>query len=227
MNFHNNYNKMVHSLQPKTISPVQSRVWQHSFSYKENQSKGFEIVFERGFSFYFKSLLALALMIPLIISTGINIDALISDPHEGFMLIFAVFLNALRFFAAAMLFKYVRDAWRQVSYNSFDEMLVIRNGFFNFRGIGNELYHTSDIAGLEIRILEHSTFLPSGKDFDEDNPSCEVLMKLLDGKAVVLLPRVESIQAARATVYDISILTGLTLLTDIHFLYRQIEMTRQ
>ena len=52
-------------------------------------------------------------------------------------------------------------------------------------------------------------------------------MQMHDGRMVVLFARVESIQAARGGVYQISGLTGLTLLTDIAALYRNKRLRDQ
>ena len=60
-----------------------------------------------------------------------------------------------------------------------------------------------------------------------EEQACEVLMKMHDGRMVVLFPRVESIQAARNAVYQISGLTGLTLLTNIAALYHNKRLRDQ
>ncbi|HAE38173.1 MAG TPA: hypothetical protein DCG57_05975 [Candidatus Riflebacteria bacterium] len=202
---------------------VQARVWQHPFAFEETPDRGFNILFERGLLFYLMAILSLCLAVPLLISTGISMQALIRDPFEGFMLFFTIFLNLLRVLAAVTLYKYVRDAWRKVRFDSFDQMITIENLFPWFELRRTQVYHVSDAAGLEIRILKTASLTPAADEDDPENPACEVLMQLHDGSAVVLIPRVESVQAARTIAYEISGLTGLSLLTDIHRLYRQLE----
>lgn len=222
MNFHNEHNDIARTQPCQATSQVQARVWQHDFSYQETPDHGFNIFFRRGILFYLMAVISVCLAIPLIITTGISIEALIRDPFEGFMLFFSIFLNLLRVLAAAILYKYVRDAWRQVRFDAFDQMLIIENKLPWFELTRTQVFHVSDAAGLEIRILQTADLAPTAADDDPENPACEVLMQLNDGSAIVLLPRVKSIQEARTRVYEISGLTGLALLTDIHSLYRQI-----
>ncbi|PKL48597.1 MAG: hypothetical protein CVV42_08990 [Candidatus Riflebacteria bacterium HGW-Riflebacteria-2] len=202
---------------------MRARVWQHPFAFEETSDRSFNIFFERRLSFYLMAIISLCLAVPLLITTGISMQALMVDPFEGFMLFFSIFLNLLRVLAAATLYKYVRDAWRQVRFDAFDQMLTIENKLPWFELSRTQVFHISDAAGLAIRILQAATLAPTAAEDNPENPACEVLMQLHDGSAVVLLPRVESIQAARTVVYDISGLTGLRLLTDIHTLYRQLE----
>ncbi len=225
MYFHNNHNEIAQTHENQANSRVRSRVWQHAFTYYETADRGFNILFVRGLSFYLMAFVSVCLAVPLLITTGISMQALIADPYEGFMLFFTIFLNLLRVLAAATLYKYVRDAWRRVRFDAFDQMLTIENKLPWFEMSRTQVFHVSDAVGLEIRILRAATLEPAAANDDPENPACEVLMQLNDGSAVVLLPRVESIQAARTLVYEISGLTGLILLTDIHTLYRQLEQS--
>jgi len=227
MNFNNEHNEIEHTQPAQPTSQVQAHVWQHDFSYQETPDRGFNIFFARGIMFYLMAFISVCLAIPLLVTTGISIEALIRDPFEGFMLLFSIFLNLLRVLAAAILYKYVRDAWRQVRFDAFDQMLIIENKLPWFELSRTQIFHISDAAGLEIRILKTTDLAPAVADDDPENPACEVLMPLKEGSAIVLLPRVKSIQEARTLVYDISSLTGLVLLTDIHSLYRQIPRVEQ
>ena len=227
MNFHNNYPEIARNQEHQAPSRVRSRVWQHPFTYYETPDHGFNILYTRGLSFYLMAALSVCLAVPLLISTGISLEALIHDPFEGFMLFFTIFLNLLRVLAAVTLYKYVRDAWRRIRFDAFDQMLIIENKLPWFELSRTQVFHVSDAAGLEIRILRTATLAPAAADDDPANPACEVLMQLTDGSAIVLLPRVASIQDARTVVYEIGGLTGLPLLTDIHSLYRQIPRVEQ
>jgi len=222
MNFHNEYNDIARTEPGQEIGRVQARVWQHDFAYRETPDQGFNIYFTRGILFYLMAFISVCLAIPLLITTVTSIEALIRDPYEGFMLFFCIFLNLLRVLAAATLYKYVRDAWRQIRFDAFDQMLTIENKLPWFELSRTQVFHVSDAAGLEIRILRTADLAPAAADEDPENPACEVLMQLKDGSAIVLLPRVKSIQEARTVTYEISGLTGLPLLTDIHSLFRQI-----
>lgn len=222
MHFHNEHNDIAHTQPGQAASRVQARVWQHDFAYHATSDRGFNIYFTRGILFYLMAFISVCLAIPLIITTGISVEALIRDPYEGFMLLFCIILNLLRVLTAAILYKYVRDAWREVRFDAFDQMLTIENKLPWFELSRTQVFHISDAAGLEIRILRTVDLAPAAADEDPENPACEVLMQLKDGSAIVLLPRVTSIQEARTVTYEIGGLTGLTLLTDIHSLYRQI-----
>ena len=227
MYFQNNQNEIAQTHENQANSRVRARVWQHAFTYYETADRGFNILFVRGLSFYLMAFVSVCLAVPLLITTGISMQALIADPYEGFMLFFTIFLNLLRVLAAATLYKYVRDAWRQIRFDAFDQMLTIENKMPWFELSRTQVFHLSDAAGLEIRILETVSLEPAAADDDPENPACEVLMQLNDGSAVVLMPRVASIQDARTLVYEISGLTGLKLLTDIHSLYRQIATSER
>ena len=199
----------------------QAQVWQHPFAFEETLDRGFTIFFERGLSFYLMAVLAIAMAVPLFLTTGLSIHALIVDPQETFMLVFSVLLNAARIYFVKVLYDYIHDAWRKVSFNSFDEMITVKNSAFSFWHGGNQVFHIADVAGLEIRAIKMQAFAISAADDDDsEEQPCEVLMKMHDGRMVVLLPRVETIQAARCAVYQISGLTGRKLLTDIAALYR-------
>lgn len=204
-----------------TASRAKERVWQHPFALAETPDHGFTIFFKRSFSFYLMAVAAMAMSLPLFITTGLSIHALIVDPEETFMLMFSILLNAARVYFVKVLYDYIHDAWRKVIFNSFDEMITIKNSAFNFWPGGNHVFHIADVAGLEIRAIKMRAFaISSADDSDSEEQACEVLMKMHDGRMVVLLPRVETIQAARCAVYQISDLTGLKLLTDIAALYR-------
>lgn len=197
------------------------RVWQHPFALEETRDHGFTIFFKRKISFYLMAVVAMAMALPLFFTTGLSIHTLIVDPEETFMLVFSVLLNAARIYFVKVLYDYIHDAWRKVSFNSFDEMITVKNSAFSFWPGGNQVFHIADVAGLEIRAIKMQAFAISAADDDDsEEQPCEVLMKMHDGRMVVLLPRVETIQAARGAVYQISGLTGCKLLTDIAALYR-------
>ena len=200
---------------------LQASVWQHPFALKETHDHSFIIFFARGLSFYLVAVLALALLLPIVYTTVLSFNAMRSDPHDTFILVFSLILNGLRIYAIKVIYDYVRDAWRQVRYNSFDQMITIENISFWFGSRQTQVFHLSDVAGLEIKALKLTDLAPAAADVDDEEQACEVSMRLHDGRAVVLLPRVESIQAARGVFYQISGITGLRLLTDIASLYRR------
>lgn len=201
---------------------ARERVWQHPFACRETLDRGFTIYFERSLSFYLMAVVAMAMAVPLFLTTGLSIHALLVDPQEKFMVVFSILLNAARIYFVKIMYDYIHDAWRKVCFNSFDEMITIKNSSLSFWPGNSQVFHLADVAGLEIRALEMRAFaISAANDNDSGEQPCEVLMTLHDGRMVVLLPRVETIQDARGAVYLISGLTGLKLLTEIAGLYRK------
>ncbi|MBU1107335.1 MAG: hypothetical protein KKB51_11750 [Candidatus Riflebacteria bacterium] len=201
---------------------LQASVWQHPFELKEARDQSFTIFFARGLSFYLGAVLAMTFLIPIIYTTALSINAMCSDPYETFMLVFSLVLNGIRIYAAKVIYDYVRDAWRQVRYDSFDQMITVENKSIWLGSCQTQVFHLSDVAGIEIKTLKMTDMMPAAASYDEDeNQACEVFMRLRDGRAVILFPRVESIQEARGLFYKIYGITGLKLLTNVASLYRR------
>ncbi len=152
--------------------------------------------------------------LPLIITTFISVRAMLTDPFDLFLLFFSLGLNFLRIYFVKVLHNYVCDAWRQVSYDSRDQMFHVRNRVFWSVMRKNEAFHISDVEGVEIRKLEAVSWSTSSSGSEYEG-ACEILLKMKEGGNLILLPRLNNVQEAREIAAKITCLTGLELLTNI------------
>lgn len=208
----NEYLQFIKSLLTDWL--FQQSVWQHPFSFSETSNSGFRIFYTRNWQFYLLALMSCLLAIPLVATTLLSIWAVFNDPFEYFMLFFSIALNLLRIYFVKVLYDFVNDAWREIRYDSFDKMMIIEHKSPWLPFSGGEAFHLKDAEGLEIRLIE-LTNLKTSSAFDCSEQACEIRIKLKDGRSLILIPKIDTIQEARETAYRIYSLTGLQMLSDI------------
>ncbi len=206
-----------------------AKVWRHDFIFKEEPEKGFSISFQKDSSFYLIAFLGFIFSIPVTCSIFTSTIALFSDPFEPFLLFFNLFLNTARFFFIKVMYDFIKDAYREIEFSDFDQMISIKTCCLIGLKTKNRIYHISEIKGIHLKVLKDNACQPSGSFSTHDsepcsyglNPNryCEMALEMNDGHKVILMPKIDSITEARETVRRIQKHIKVPLLTKIGSLY--------
>lgn len=202
-----------------------AKIWQHAFSLNSDANDNFVISFQRDLTFYVLAIVAFIFSIPLLYTTMTSFQSIIVDPFEPAMIFFNLFLSTVRMFFIKILFNYIRDGYREIKFCSFDNMISIKNQGVRFYKSKIEIFHLSDIEGIEIEILKDNDLQASGSyetlgNKSDDNNTCEISMKVKDGRNIILLPYLSSVQEARNIAWKISNKTSLKMLTNVVSLFQ-------